>query len=438
MEFTHPYIESVLGQQDVSEYSPVANDNNATELLLQADSHWQRGNIASCFQCLDAARASDKLSNNTDQHLALGLECLANGQLDKAYAAFVQTALSAAENDDNTLKVFATERAVNIAFWMGCVDKMESAIQPLCRSAETLPYAGGIVAFVQHMAGQSAHAEETARRAIAAGFDDPWTLHAVAHCLYSLGRISECAEWIRENRRAAVKCSTFMRTHFEFHLALCLIDMKDIEGLGELVSGPLWGDLLDDEKDDYWAATGVLNVLWKAELRGLLFDCQRDRDYHIENVMRHLEQSASASRSKVFSLCILRWATGEFREMWLQKLYAASVDNEVFKIMVDAISIIYPMGGEDGMTNNTEKWRHVNSLIFPVADHLSELGASPEQREVLEEFVGTILLKNKELAPGGDEYPKEVDDKPVESIDRWLERNRRPGVSYYDQFCGLK
>lgn len=436
MDFNHPYIESVLGQQDISEYSPATK--NVTELLMQADSHWQRGDNAACLQCVRTARATEEgFSTSAEQHFATGLEYLAKGQLDEAYSAFVRTALSAME-DDETLAVFATERAVNIAFWMGCVDKMDSVVEPLRPHAQTLPYAGGIVAFVQHMAGRSADAEQTARSAIAAGLDDPWTLHAVAHCLYSLGRIAECADWMTEKRTATAKCSTFMRTHFEFHLALCLIDLEDVVGLEELVSGPLWGDLAEGEKDDYWAATGVLNVCWKAELRGLPLDRRKDRRYIIDDALRHLEKSATVSRSKVFSLCILRWAKGEFRDTWLHKLYAESVQTEVFRIMIDAVSTIYAGGGEGSMSNDTEKWRDVMSLILPAADRLSELGASPEQREVLEEFVGTVMLKNKLLASCGDEDSKQAKDTVGVSIDRWLERNRRPGVTYYDQFCSFK
>ena len=267
----HPYIHSVLAEEPVQEVVIATGDapNDPASKLLRADSLWQVGkaDCAVALLCdLESLEPQEGWSNEY-QAFASGIRKLANGSLDEAYADFVSAMSS--NGDSVPLTVFAGHRAVNIAFWMACTGKMLDAASLLDPHVEEQPFAGGILAFAQHMAGDSNLAEKTARQAIEKGFDDPWTLHAVAHSLYSLGRVEECAAWLQEHRAASKGCSTFMRTHMEFHLALAFIDLKDESSLSALIAGPLWGGLPEEEKKDYWAATGVLAVLWKAELRGL-------------------------------------------------------------------------------------------------------------------------------------------------------------------------
>jgi hypothetical protein len=291
------------------------------------------------------------------------------------------------------------------------------------------------------MAGDSTKAESMARTAINKGFDDPWTLHAVAHALYSLGRSQECAAWLIDHRSQVEQCSAFMRGHFEFHLGLALIDMEDSAGLSSLIQeGPLWGSMATDMKEDYWNAAGLLNILWKAELRGvvtnnnltpLLLLAHHHDDYEPQKqqALQFLEKSAAdPAKSSVFSLCVLRWTTaGSFRERWKAALFSSS--NQTLATMARAVDIIYSGTNSTSGENNNDSapsaeqsvWVTAAKEIASVAEHLDSLGASPEQREVIEEFVGIVGTRSQE-----------EDGSSIIDLKSWDARNRRPNVPFYD------
>ena len=269
---------------------------------------------------------------------------------------------------------------------MACSEKMLNAGKDL-PPVDTIPYAGGVQAFCQHMNGQHTKAETTARKAIAAGYQDPWTLHAIAHSLYSQGRQEECIQFLDDHRTHIQACnlSAFMKGHLEFHQALCFIALKDSSRLENLINGPLWKDLSDSERNDYWNATGLLNVHWKAELNGL---SNIDKTT-VDEALAILQPTASPSKSYVFALCILRWSKGDFRNEWKEQLLKC--DSSVLKAMTEAVDLLYP----DGTPNlNSAKCKSAQEILLSAEaasfDHLVKLGASPEQREVLDDFLRVI------------------------------------------------
>lgn len=247
---------------------------------------------------------------------------------------------------------------------------------------ESTPFAGGVLAFAQHMNGQHAEAERTARSAIEAGFEDPWTLHAIAHALYSQGRMDECIKFLDDHRFHVQMCnpSAFMKGHLEFHQALCYISTGDANKLETLIQGPLWKGLSPFERNDYWNATGLLNIHWKAELKGLRLDLST-----VEEALCVLEATANYAKSSVFSLCILRWAKGSFRARWKKDLIAG--DGNVLVVLAQAVDLLYPEGAP---TMRTERCPGAWKLVSPVFQELESLGASPEQREVLDDFMVKI------------------------------------------------
>merc|ERR1712216_52495 len=133
------------------------------------------------------------------------------------------------------------------------------------------------------------------------------------------------------------------------------------------------GTLQNSERDDYWAATGVLGSLWKAELRGIaVHGAQRHADRALEHLL-----TADPSKSMVFSLCILRWCKSD---AWFDKILGSvgeTGDREVFVAFARAVHQSYQRG------NNMEV---VADLLAPVFARTDELGASAEQREVIDEF----------------------------------------------------
>ena len=422
----HPYVHSILGQRnvfDVPESSSLENE------LLRADSLWARGQNTEAKDVLSRISGPiitknskslifDPCSSKYKEYKSIGegLEALINGDLDQAYQHYCEVARS---SDDSGLKVFATERAVNIAFWQACSGRMLEAGRHVSDMVETKPYAGGVLAFAQHMKGDSTLAEATARIAISKGFDDPWTLHAVAHSLYSMGRVKECVDFLEAGRKRLPKdCSVFMKTHFEFHIALCLIDLEQTENLLKLINeGVFWGSLMHDEKTDYWAATGVLAALWKAEVRELK-STSTISNLIASNVLQYLE-NADPSKSKVFGLVILRWLCNQptKRDIWEEKL--KNQNNDVLTALATAISSVYSLlsSSSSSCSDIDVSWNKAAVRIIPVFHRIVELGASNEQREVIEEFAVTALSR----------YGKS------DLVDEWLSINRRSGIRWYDK-----
>eukprot|EP00928_Gymnodinium_smaydae_P079414 TRINITY_DN63350_c0_g1_i1.p1 TRINITY_DN63350_c0_g1~~TRINITY_DN63350_c0_g1_i1.p1 ORF type:complete len:393 (+),score=48.75 TRINITY_DN63350_c0_g1_i1:178-1356(+) len=390
MELSHPYVDAMLGQRNPP---VVAQTDDIRNELLRADSLWASGNGAEAERVLSDLEARADWDANLYGSYATGLKCIVKGDLSAAYDAYCDAARKGPD-------VFAGERAANLAFWMACAGKMLQAGRILEGVVESKPFAGGILAFAQHMEGDSELAESIAKKAIAKGFDDPWTLHAVAHALYSMGKSQECQIWLAQHRDKTANCSVFMKTHMEFHMALCLIDMEEPIRVAELINGPMWGGLPQQDKDDYWAATGVLNALWKAELRGL--DVGNAAQL-AAGALEHLT-AADVSKSKVFSLCILRW---RLSPEWLSKIN--DVNHATFSAVASAVDMVY----------NQKDNASAAAALAPVVERLHELGASPEQREVIEEFVAVVL------------------SKAGLSLEAWMKRNRRPVVAWYDKLSAI-
>jgi len=367
MDLSHPYVIAALSYRPAVEVP--ASDDVRTE-LLRADSLWCSGHADEVRALLDGLALRADWDNGRFGPYASGLRALCAGELQNAYEAYCDAVRM------DTSDVFAGERAVSVAFWMVEPAKMLAAAELMLDAVEQQPFAGGVVSFAQHMGTDSATAEATARRAIAKGFDDVWTLHAVAHCMYHEGRLAECQEWCVASRPAAVACTTFMRTHLEFHLALCLIGLKNSEDLTMLVDGPLWGSLPSAERDDHWAAAGLLNVLWKAELHGV----ELQADTRVQEALKHLE-SANVGKSMVFDLCIQRFKGA----LWCDQILEIAEKNKQkeFAGFAKAVDAAYVK----------HDWTLAAQELAPVRADVVKLGASPEQRETIDDFVKVVDSK---------------------------------------------
>lgn len=406
-----PYEISDTGSSACNEGSFSSHDDGIHLQLLRADSLWNLGKTDEAAALVSKMKQRDDWNENKNGYFARGLEALCDGYLDVAYAAFSE----ASRESDGLEAVFHSERAVNVAFWMACTGKMVEASQVLQDMTETTPFSGGIVAFAIHMSGDSRRAKDIAVKAIEKGFNDPWTIHAVAHSLYSLGSSEQCAEWLEKHRSHVQECSPFMKGHMEFHLGLCQCDMQDTRGLLDLINGPLWSKMPKSDQEDYWNASGLLNLLWKAEIRGLDVG-QQNAGKQCNEALAIIDSSGvDPTKSAVFSLCILRWSMGDFRKRWEREIMQN--ENTVLTAVAKAICTIYPGGRESDFTPSALE--EAETLMAPVANDLAKLGASPEQREVIEDFVGVVA---KRAGKG------EID------LREWDKRNRRPNVPFYDQF----
>jgi hypothetical protein len=415
-EVAEHYMLSILGQQMPLEISKEDSRQDIFLQLIRVDYLFNSGQSDEAKNLVTEINLPDD-SNYKD--FLDGLRALLDGSLNSAYDCFV----IASRKATGLTAVFFGERAVNIAFWIACSGKMIDAAQDLDVKQA---YAGGVLSFAKYMNGHVEEAEQMARTAIADGFQDPWTLHSVAHCLYSQGQSKECTEFLNQYRSLIRQSnpSAFMKGHMEFHQALCWIDLEDVRSLHQLIEGPLWRDLTVEDRKDYWNASGLLNVQWKAELRGLSNSRHKES---LEEAMKILMPTASASKSSVFSLCILRWTRGAFRLQWKDQLLKS--DNEVLLDLTRATDLIYPTTDQSSEYPEfsdeacVEAWeQHLSKNI----DQLHRLGASPEQREVIEEY---MIIAGKAAGKG---------TLPMAEMKNWTTRNYRRNVPFYESFLGLK
>ena len=409
MDLTHRYIEGALGFGSLVQI----HEHEARTIpmkLLRAASLLSDGDKTGCGQLLIEIEALQDWDNDKWGSFLCGLRELSNGQMQTSYDYF----LAAMDSTDPAQTVIAGRQASMIAFSMADAKKSLEAATKLGPLIETQPYAGGILAFAQHNA-EHPDAEQTARKAISAGFADAWTLHAIAHCLYVDGKADECVQWLADGRDLISDCGIFMRIHFEFHLALALVDLQEGEQLNALCAGTFWGGCTAEEKADYWTHTGVLNALWKAQLRGVEFDPK-----FVAEALASVE-GVDVEMSPVFSLCVLRWTRGAVRQQWLTKIVGCTTlqaKADVYKSLAKAVDLVYPDG--EVCNEGSPKWTEAATMLSPFTAELSKLGGSAEQREVLEDFIAIIGLRGNQ--PESEHI----------NLSGWLEVNHRPGIAFYD------
>ncbi|CAJ1958282.1 unnamed protein product [Cylindrotheca closterium] len=439
----HDYISAILGMRQPYELSPKQHDEGVDELMMnesdddsqhrtlllfQADSLWNLGESAksqeivkSCLEQLSTQRQKQEQEQSDDndnmhQSFAEGLQSLNVGKFTEALISFRQ-ATAACSHSQSLLKAFFTERAVNIAFWMACTGSMLEASKVLEANIQDTPFCGGILAFAHYMSGDSKQAESIARTAIASGMDDPWTIHAVAHALTSQGFHEQCANWLILHRPKFEDCNFFMKGHMEFHLALSYLYLKDDAKLHALiVNGSLWGTMSEAMKADYWNAAGLLNVLWKAEIRKVISNPLKHEEYSnlVKEALERIDtilfqgDEANVNKSSVFSLCIFRFTEGAMREKWSKALLllpdnsstssSTSINNEVLTRVAKAVSIFYHNGDDDNDDNydhgsSDSKTETISLILKPITNKLPKLGASPEQRETIDDFVQMMIIQ---------------------------------------------
>jgi len=383
LDLDHPYVKASLGYEDAPK---VESDDSVQSQILAADYAWGKGDTELAIEILDKIDCSEAWA----QYYVEGLRSLINGDMKKSFEAYNKI-------DD----VFAANRAVDVAFWGSDSAGMFNASEKLQNKVKTHPYAGGVRAFAQHVVGDHKGAETTANSALDAGFCDPWTIHAVAHVMYAEGRLKECLDWLDQYKDISKFCGSFMRGHFAFHETLCFVDLEDVSGVEKMLQSTLWDGQSDSDRKDYWNATCVLNVLWKCHLR----DMKAPYEY-VQKALASLDDF-DASKSKVFSLCILRWNEDALRKI-------LDVKNDALTAFAHAVHSAY----------YEENWQAAYEHLAPYADDIDILGASPEQREVVTEFVGTCLLK----ADANATYIRAI----------WNEQYIRPNVKYYEQFESVR
>mgnify|MGYP005854461655 CR=1 FL=1 len=122
----------------------------------------------------------------------------------------------------------------------------------------------GVRAFALEESGALAQAETAGREAVARQADDPWAIHAVAHCLETTGRSTEGITWIDDLTKHWRDAGT-MDGHLRWHRALFALEAQGPEAvLAEFDAG-----MHPPESDEYLDLCNDIALLQRLELAGL-------------------------------------------------------------------------------------------------------------------------------------------------------------------------
>jgi hypothetical protein len=140
---------------------------------------------------------------------------------------------------------------------------MRALTSLLLEANQDVPAVQGMHAFALEQTGEPAAAEGLGRAAADAGFD-PWAEHAVAHVLERAGRSAEGVAFLAPRSDGWSRCSSFLRTHNWWHLALFHLDLGDTAAVLALYDGEVWGVRKDYCQDQ----VNAVSLLARLELHG--------------------------------------------------------------------------------------------------------------------------------------------------------------------------
>ena len=98
----------------------------------------------------------------------------------------------------------------------------------------------GMHAFGLEETGLYARAEGAGRRAVELEPQDAWAWHAVAHVLEMQTRRAKGIAWLRQDPDAWSK-DNFFAVHNWWHLAICHLDLEEMDAVLGLFDGPIYG-----------------------------------------------------------------------------------------------------------------------------------------------------------------------------------------------------
>ncbi|KAM7251966.1 hypothetical protein ACFE04_023849 [Oxalis oulophora] len=349
----------------------------------------------------DSSRVSQHLKaaeSNLDQATAY----------EKAVFDAVSSLISSNRDDDlafelhyKLLKDFpkdlvSLKRGQILCFYMGRPDLSLNLVEQVLPENQNEDYVYGMLAFPLLELGRISDATEAAKRGYEINNKDCWVQHAMCHVLQYDCRFKEAIEFMKECSSSWEPCSSFMKTHNWWHVALCytegnaptreILDIYDNCILKEL------------EKPDAVRAEVYLNALGlmlRLHVHGKL-DSVGDR---LKDLVGHVKDQAFWFLEWHLDLLIL-WGlafTGELSkaEDLLEGLKSRFIKmkEKKQKLMQKGILLAEAVY-EYGKGNN----KRALELLGPDFDavHCKNIGASDEQVDVFNEAWYDMLLSTGE------------------------------------------
>jgi len=206
-------IRDVLDAADAAPRDPVLNAYAAAASLFAMTAE------APAKAAPYLARAAAAARDPDDVELVRAVSAWSRGDLDAAIA--IHRERLRRRPDDLAAAKICQLHHLDRGDAGGLVDTVRLVLPANERDPRVL----GQLAFALEQVGDLDGSEAAARRALALeDGDDPWTHHAMAHALYSRGRVAEGIDWIEGQAALWERSNAFMFTHAWWHAAICHLD----------------------------------------------------------------------------------------------------------------------------------------------------------------------------------------------------------------------
>ena len=239
---------------------------------------------------------------------------------------------------------------------------------------------------------------------------------------FAQGKLQEGVAWLQKHADTFAPCNAFMLTHGWWHLALFHVDEPRFPAALELFDqGNVWGGLSPEFRQDYWAFTGALGLLWKMELRTV----------HAAEALNLLDRArgpyaaaqaglaaATSLTSPLYTLVVLRY---------MCDLDPGGVDALLARIATQgalgtaAFADVWARAARSIAAFYREKDPgQAHAALEGAVGQLGLLGGSSEQREVVYEYLMVLLHATAHWA----------DLRQLLTA----RATQRPGVQWYQEF----
>lgn len=270
----------------------------------------------------------------------------------------------------------------------------------------------GMHAFGLEETGLYARAEAAGRRAVELEPRDAWAWHAVAHVLEMQSRRQEGIAWLRQDSDAWSK-DNFFAVHNWWHLAICHLDLEEIDAVLALFDGPIYGqrsplvlDLIDASA-----------LLWRLHLKGVPLG---DR---WQTVADAWEPHAAAGNYAFNDAHAMMAFVGAGRSQSIEEVLAAQTraldelgDNVAFTREVGAPVTRAILAFGEGDYGETVR------LLRPVRNQAQRFGGSHAQRDLVDLTLIEAALRGGQRALARALAAERIDLRPASPAARTLVR----------------
>ncbi len=256
-------------------------------------------------------------------------------------------------------------------------------------------YIYGMLAFGLEENQRYQEAEAAGRQATEINRNDPWAHHAMAHVLYSQGRLDEGIAWTQA--MCDVWEDSGLYTHHWWHTALYYVDQEEFRKVLELYDTRIWGTNANQE-----TALDLINaisLLMRLELAGVDIaqsDPNASRWEEVVNaIANRIDEHILAFYDLHYIYALARLGRDESVDQMLKSIQAYA---QTAKPCLQKAWNEVTVPATQGMVAYARgEWATAARLLESALPRLHEMGGSDAQRDVFEQIYLDCLIRAEEI-----------------------------------------